>query len=99
MTHKTDKIEVSNVNTPGRTVRLDRDKFEDMRDALLQVLPLGAPGLSAAEAVEAVKPLLDQSLFPEGAKAMWWLKSVQLDLEEKGQIARENTKPMRLHKV
>ena len=41
---------------------------------------------------------LPQDLFPEGAKAGWWMKAAQLDLEAKGVIAREKTKPLRWHK-
>lgn len=32
---------------------------------------------------------LPESLFPGGAKAGWWTKAVQLDLEAKGLIAGE----------
>ena len=32
-----DKIEIENVNTPGRTERVDRAKYIAMRDALLNV--------------------------------------------------------------
>ncbi|OCP09202.1 MULTISPECIES: hypothetical protein [unclassified Ensifer] len=92
-----DKIEIENVVSPGHTYRVDRVKYEAMREALLAVLPLAAPGLTVAEAKEQLLPLLPQSLFPDGAKAGWWLKAVQLDLEAKGTIEREATKPLRLH--
>lgn len=92
-----DKIEIENVNTPGRAERVDRAKYEAMRDALLAVLPAGSPGLTVAEAKEKLLPLLPEALFPGGAKAGWWLKAAQLDLEAKGVVQRENTKPMRLH--
>ena len=62
------------------------------------MLPPAAPGLTVAEAKERLLPLLPQDLFPEGAKAGWWLKAAQLDLEAKGTIEREATKPLRLHK-
>ena len=45
-----DKIEIENVNTPGRTERVDRAKNVAMRDALLAVLPSEAPGLKVADA-------------------------------------------------
>ena len=34
-----DKIEIANINTPGRTTRVNRAKYEAMRAALLTVLP------------------------------------------------------------
>ena len=91
-----DKIEIENVNSPGRIERVDRAKYEAMREALLSVLPKTSPGLTVAEAKAELLPLLPQALFPQGAKAGWWLKAVQLDLEAKGVIQRENTKPLRL---
>lgn len=46
--------------------------------------------------VAAVVPLSPQRLWPGGAKAMWWMKTVQLDLEAKGLVARDAaTRPMR----
>jgi len=93
-----DKIEVENPNTPGRTTRLDRSKYEAMRAAFLPVLPKDPPGLKVAEVKAALLPHLDQSLFPGGAKAGWWLKAVQLDLEAKGIIARATGSPVRLYR-
>ncbi|QPH53234.1 DUF6958 family protein [Pontivivens ytuae] len=94
-----DKIEVENVNIPGRTERVGRVKYEAMRAALLAVLPEGAPGLTAKEAKERLIPHLPDDLFPGGAKAGWWMKTVQLDLEAKCLVARENTKPLRFHRT
>lgn len=99
MPAETDKIEVESITTPGRIVRLDRAKFEAMRAALLAVLPDAAPGLSVAEAKAALLPELPQDLFPGGEKAGWWLKAVQLDLEAKGVVVREQSRPLRLHRA
>jgi len=93
-----EKVEIENVVSPGRVVRVDKAKYEAMREALLAVLPPGAPGLTVAEAKRNLLPLLPQDLFPGGAKAGWWLKAAQLDLEAKGRIEREATKPLRLHR-
>lgn len=89
-----DKIEVENINTPGQTTRVNRAKYEAMRQAYLDVLPVGAPGLTAAEALNLLKPYLPQDLFPGGATSGWWQKSVQLDLEAKGKVKRAETKPL-----
>lgn len=94
-----DKIEIENVNTPGRTDRVDRPKYEAMRQALLAVLPKNPPGMKTADAKEALLRHLDQELFPGGAKAGWWLKAVQLDLEAKGVIARAPVKPVHLYRL
>lgn len=95
---KSQKIEIENVLSPGHVVRVDADKYDAMKRAFLRILPTTSPGLTAAEVGAAVLPHLPVDLFPQGAKAGWWKKAVQLDLEAKGVIARENTKPLRWHK-
>lgn len=94
-----DKIEVENINTPGRTTRVNREKYEAMRLALIAALPDKAPGITVKEALASLKPNLPQDLFPGGATSGWWQKSVQLDLEAKGVIKRSDTKPLRLYLV
>ena len=92
------KIEVENPNSPGRVERVDRAKYEAMREALLPVLPDAPPGMKVSEAKEALLPQLNADLFPGGAKAGWWLKAVQLDLEAKKVIARAEGSPVRLYR-
>ena len=99
MSETADKIAIENVVSPGRTYRVDRAKYEAMRAALLAVLPAASPGMTPAEAQRALLPLLPADLFPGGAKAGWWMKAAQLDLEAKGVIARAPKAPVRLHRV
>jgi hypothetical protein len=73
-------IVVENINTPGRTSRVDAEKYSAMRKVLLKVLPNKAPGLTQAELREVIQPHLPQHLWPQGEKSMWWMKTVQLDL-------------------
>jgi hypothetical protein len=94
-----DKIEIENINTPGRVERVDRAKYIAMRDALLPALPNEAPGLTVPAAKEALLPHLPDDLFPQGKTAGWWLKAVQLDLEAKGIISRASGKPVRLYRT
>jgi hypothetical protein len=94
-----EKIEIDNVNVPGRTERVDRAKYLAMRAALLAVLPVDAPGITVTSAKEALLPQLPDSLFPQGKTAGWWLKAVQLDLEAKGLIQRAPLKPVHLYKA
>jgi hypothetical protein len=94
-----DKITVENVNVPGKTSRVNAAKYQAMKDAMLRVLPKNEPGLTQSEVREAVIPHLPDDLFPEGATAGWWAKTVQLDLEAKGIVIRKATKPLRWHQV
>lgn len=92
-----DRIEVENVNTPGRTTRVNAAKYAAMRAAYLRVLPPAAPGMTQAELMDAVRPHLPEDLFPGGATSGWWVKTVQLDLEAKRLVVREHTRPLRWH--
>ena len=89
-----DRVVVQNVNHPGKTRRADATHYNAMRRAVLKVLPRRSPGLDYAKMTRAVLPHLPVKVFPGGARASWWLKTVQLDLEAKGIIERENTKPL-----
>ena len=93
------RIEVESINVPGRTSRVNAAKYEAMRVALLRVLPATSPGLTQFEMFAAVVPHLPQDLFPGGAKAGWWVKTVQLDLEAKRVVVREPSKPLRWHRI
>jgi len=89
-------IEVENVNHPGSARLVDMEMYEAMRRAFLTVLPKTSPGLTVEEVQARVTAHLPKDLFPGGAKAGWWAKTVQLDLEAKGAIEREKTRPLRL---
>ena len=91
------KIIIENAVSPGHVQRVDRAKYLAMREALVDSLPSGPPGLTVAEAKAALLPRLSGELFPNGEKAGWWLKAVQLDLEAKGAIKRGSGKPVRLY--
>jgi len=98
-TNKTGKIEVENVNHPGHVTHVDAQMYDAMKRAFLKILPKTSPGLTVAEIQGRVIAHLPEELFPKGARAGWWAKTVQLDLEGKGVLAREKTKPLRLRKA
>lgn len=86
-------------NKPGSSWRVDADRYEAMRKAMMQVLPCKAPGLTQQEMWDALARVAPRSQFPDRGKIGWWMKSVQLDLEVKKVVVRENTKPLRWHRV
>jgi hypothetical protein len=93
------KVKVATPNVPGFSKTLNADKYDAAKSALLKILPRKLPGLSQREMFDAAKPHLSAALFPAGAKAEWWLKSVQLDLEAKGLVIRDKkAKPLRWHR-
>jgi hypothetical protein len=97
--NKPEKIAVENVNHPGQVRSVDATRYRAMRRAFLNVLPKTSPGLTEAEVRERLIAHLPEKLFPEGAKAGWWSKTVLLDLEAKGLVVREKTRPLRLRKA
>ncbi len=98
-TKTTLKIAVQNPHHPGSVRHVDARMYEAMKRVYLKVLPKRAPGLTLAEIAERLTGHLPEDLFPGGAKAGWWAKTVQLDLEAKGLAVREKTTPLRLHKA
>lgn len=93
-----EKVVVENINTPGKTTRVNAEKYGAMRTALEHVLGDVAEGLTQSEMMAAVKPHLPDLLFPGGATSGWWVKTVQLDLEAKGKLKRDGGKPLRWFK-
>jgi hypothetical protein len=94
------RVEVRSVNVKGYSRSLNADKYEAAKAALLRVLPAKAPGMSQREMFVAAKRHLPAKHFPGGAKAEWWIKSVQLDLEAKGVVVRDaKAKPLRWRRV
>lgn len=99
MSGKNDKIEVENVNIPGSTSNVNAAKYKAMKKAFLKILPNSAPGLTQKEIQSTIKAHLPEKEFPGGATSGWWAKTVQLDLEAKGVVSREKSKPLRWHKA
>ena len=91
-----DKVEVENVNVPGSKKNVDAKMYFAMKTAILKVVPHKIPGINQTEIKEKVIKILPEDLFPEGQKAGWWAKTVQLDLEAKGVLIRDkNSKPLK----
>ena len=99
MPDHSDRIEVRTISSPHHVTDVDRAKYMAMRAALMAVLPGTAPGMTVAEAQGALLACLDPGQFPGGAKAGWWMKCVQLDLEARGTIQRGPKAPVRLFRV
>lgn len=93
-----DRVIVENVIRPGSRRGVDGTKYRAMRQAVLAVVPRRSPGLTLADALAAATSRLPPALFPGGAGAGWWFKTVQLDLEAKGVLVREKTSPIRVRR-
>lgn len=84
-----DEAKVLALHPEGKQpTRIDRDKYEDMRRAMLAVIrEAGREGAGFSELPDAVLNQLDPEIF-EGASVMWYVTTVKLDLEARGLIER-----------
>lgn len=98
-TKDVERIAVENVNHPGSVRYVDAKRYAAVRRAFTRMLPKSSPGLTADEIRERLPAHLPGGLFREGAEPNWWAKTVQLDLEAKGVIAREKTRPLRFRRT
>ena len=85
--------EAENVNHRGTTHRVDAAKYKLARAAMLAFLPKREPGMTQSEMSAAMRKALSRTTFP-GTTSSWWMKTVQLDLEAKGLVTRDKTKPL-----
>ena len=100
MSKKSDeKIETLNVTGAGGT-RIDRQKYEIMRKAILRAVPKRKDGVLFKELPALVHPHLDALGWPEEASLMWYLTTVKLDLEARELIERiPKASPQRLRRL
>lgn len=92
------KIAVRTPNVPDYTGQVDAGKYAAMKTVLLRVMPARSPGITQAEMMAALKKAAPKATFP-GTTYMWWGKCVQLDLEARGLLVREASKPLRWHRA
>lgn len=89
MPKKDDDTKVLALHPEGKQpTRIDRDKYEDMKRAMLAVIrEAGRHGAGFSELPDAVQDRLDPEVFA-GASVMWYVTTVKLDLEARGLIER-----------
>ena len=68
-------------------VNIDRDKYDEMKRAILKVVGRGKQGLSFTDMSRLVKPLLSKPVYGK-ASTGWYCVTVKLDLEARGILER-----------
>ncbi len=97
-------IKAKNVNHPGYTENLNEQKYNLIRDAIHAVLPTDK-GMTFSDMETAIHAHLagidfPAELFPKEGSVRWYCKTVQLDLEARGEIERlPKTSPMQLRRI
>ena len=89
-----DTVDVRNVNHPDYRGRVNAAKYTAMKSAMLRAMS-ASHGMTQTEMRDAAKAHLPEDLFPQGKASGWWSKTVQLDLEARGEMGRTKTKPLR----
>ncbi len=84
--------------TPGKKpVRIDRWKYDLVREAILDVLPADDTGVIFMELPALVEAQLSAVDLQRLGSVGWYTATVKLDLEVKGEIMRiPGSKPQRL---
>ena len=67
--------------------RIAKDRYDAMRKALLAVIPKKKDGVAFGDLKTLVPAKLRGDVF-EGASVTWYLVTVKLDLEARGEIER-----------
>ncbi len=84
-------VDVLNILQPGKIYKRNAEKYQAARKAYLKFMPAKGPGLTQTEMHEAMKKALPSF----GSTAGWWMKTVQLDAEARGEVVRDTGKPLR----
>lgn len=84
--------------TPGKKpTRIARRKFDAIRSAILKVLPKTGEGVPFADLTRLVDTKLSPDIRSEIGSLMWYVTSVKLELEVRGEIRRvPDVSPQRL---
>lgn len=97
MARSLDKVECR-TPTPGKQpTRIDRRKFDAVRRAILAVLPRRGEGVLFTNLTGLVKAELTTDELANLGAPMWYVTTVKLELEVRGEIQRvKDSTPQRL---
>jgi hypothetical protein len=85
-------------NQSGPGPRISEDRYNAVRDALLEVVPFSDRGVPIPDLASLIEPLLPKPLF-RGTSISWHVATVKLDLEARELIERvPGSKPLRVRR-
>ena len=87
--------------TPGKKpTRIDRWKYDLLRNAILTVLPKHGDGIPFRDLADLLKDRLGPEQLSRLGSLAWYTTTVKLDMEVKGDIRRvSDSNPQRLLRV
>ncbi len=81
-------------------VNIEKAKYDDMRAALLRVIPDDDDGVPFAELKSLVEPRLTPAVFTPEVSRGWYVTVVKQDLEARGLIGQvPGSRPQRLRRL
>jgi len=99
MPKKAATIQTLNVNPGAGGARINAERYEAMKRALLKAVPRTATGIAFRELPTVVAAHLPGGKLPGGGSIMWYVTTVKLDLEARGLLVRiPGSKPQRLRR-
>jgi len=82
-----------------RGVRIEREKYDEMRRALMRVIPKRREGVAFGDLPDLVAPHLSSDVF-SGSSVQWYVVTVKQDLEARGLIEQvEGAKPQHVRRI
>ena len=67
-------------------VRIERSKYDAVRDALRELVPTTEEGIALKAVRERLPAALERRKFPREASVGWYLIAVKQDLEARGEL-------------
>jgi hypothetical protein len=100
MSKTTSRIKTRNVNQGADGLRIDKEKYEAFRTAILAVVPKDDDGIPFKDVPREVAKRVPKSMLPAGGSASWYTTVVKLDLEARRIIERvPGSRPQRLRRL
>lgn len=84
--------------TPGKKpTRIDKWKYDVLREAILKVVPKEEPGMLFKELPQWIEGVLNEDDRQKLGSLMWYTTTVKLDMEVKGELIKvKGQSPQRL---
>jgi hypothetical protein len=100
MTKSQNRVECRTPSPGKSSKRIDRWKFDAVRRAILTVLPRKGEGVLFTHLTGLVKKVLNADELAGLGAPMWYVTTVKLELEVRGEICRvKDSVPQRLFRA
>ena len=94
------RVVARNPQKGKHSTRIDAERYEVMRKALLKAIPLTRAGVRFMDLFDTITRHLPRAGLPGAGSLSWTLTTVKLDLEARGLIERvPDSVPQRLRRI